>query len=222
MNLNPRILNKHQPFSEATTQDEIQSFFEDKIHSHFPVVKNNSLIGLHTRDFFMKKNNAGSSQSLDASENQKLSHFFIYDDCDVLEVIREFSVQKTNLLPVLNRSHKYLGYYDLKDLMKELKEAPFLDSQGIVLILQKELNNYSFSEVCQIIESNKGKIYGFFVSKLRENHVEMLIKFESHHINETIQLFRNYEYSVLSVHEEDTFLHEFEKRSDYLQKYLKM
>ena len=41
-------------------------------------------------------------------------------------------------------------------------------------------------------------------------------------INEIIQTFRRYNYSVLSLHEDDFYLQDLKDRSDYLQKYLDM
>ena len=91
---------------------------------------------------------------------------------------------------------------------------------SIVLLLEKELQDFSFSQVCQIVESNNGKILGLFISETTGVIVKITIKFNSQDVNEIIQAFRRYNYNILSKHKEDFFLEDLKERSDYLQKYL--
>jgi len=174
MNLNPTISNRQKPLKKEDEQSQVMSLFKKTSFSHFPVVKDDILLGLYSRSALEETK---KGEELAQIDSKTLSHFFVNENYDVLEIMKEFAANKTNVLPVLNKDKKYIGYYDLMDLMKGLYDAPFLNSQGTVLIIQKNVDNYNFGEVCQIIESNKGKIYGVFVSKLRENKVEILIKF---------------------------------------------
>ena len=41
-------------------------------------------------------------------------------------------------------------------------------------------------------------------------------------INAIVQTFRRYNYNVVSNHQEDRFIEDLKKRSQYLEKYLKM
>jgi hypothetical protein len=88
------------------------------------------------------------------------------------------------------------------------------------LHLEKEINTFSFSEVCQIVESNKGKIFGLFVTNNTPSTINITLKFDSQHVNEILQSFRRYNYTVISKHKEDFYLEDLKERSDYLQKYL--
>ena len=40
-------------------------------------------------------------------------------------------------------------------------ETPFMDSPGAIVVVEKGLKDYSFSEISQIIESNEGKVWCF-------------------------------------------------------------
>jgi hypothetical protein len=86
--------------------------------------------------------------------------------------------------------------------------------------LEKEIQDFSFSQVCQIVETNNGKVLGLFISEISGAIVKITLKFNAREINEIIQTFRRYNYNVLSKHKEDFYLEDLKERSDYLQKYL--
>ena len=102
----------------------------------------------------------------------------------------------------------------------ELEILNDLKSEGVVILFEKEVRDYSFSEICQIVESNNGKIIGLFISESNPTTVKITIKINSKEINEILQSFRRYDYKVISTHKEDFYLKDQKERSEYLQKYL--
>ena len=99
-------------------------------------------------------------------------------------------------------------------------ESPFFNETGGELVVEKGINDYSFSEICQIVESNNVKLYGAFVSKIENDVVEITIKVGNTSLSDIIQTFRRYSYNIISGHEDDAFLEDLKERSDYLKKYL--
>jgi hypothetical protein len=87
-------------------------------------------------------------------------------------------------------------------------------------VIEKGINDYSFSEISQIVESNNGKLLGAFISKMKPDLVQVTLKIGSTGLNEIIQTFRRYSYVIVSGHEEDSYLESLKERSDYLNKYL--
>ena len=116
----------------------------------------------------------------------------------------------------------YLGYYELNDIISLFNETPFFAAAGSILIVEKGLNDYSFSEISQIVESNDGKILGAFISKMENDVVQLTLKIGNTGINDIMQTFRRYSYNIVSGHEEDSYLESLKERSDYLNKYLNM
>jgi Mg/Co/Ni transporter MgtE len=137
-----------------------------------------------------------------------------------LDVLEVFAKNETNLLPVLDEKNNYVGYYELEDVIRFLYETPFLKEEGGVLIVAKEVNTFSMSQVAQIVESNQAKILGLFISNVTQNTVEITIKMSQSGLNDIIQTFRRYEYEIISEHQEDSYLNGLKERSDYLDKYL--
>jgi activator of HSP90 ATPase len=90
------------------------------------------------------------------------------------------------------------------------------------LIVEKLEDDYSMSEICQIVESNGGKLLGLYISQKENEAVQVTLKIISEEINEIMHTFRRYNYKVISTHENDIYLEDLKNRSEYLQKYLEM
>jgi len=213
----PYILNEFNPFTLETTVSEIKHFFEETSFSHFTVVSNNEIIGLISKNEIEGIDDNGK----EIGYFQHLFNlFFSKEEHHSLEILNILATNEANIIPIIDAQKKYVGYFDLVDILHLINETPFLNSEGIVLLLEKEISTFSFSEVCQIVESNKGKIYGIFVSNSNQNSVSVTIKFEAQNVNEILQSFRRYNYQIISKHEEDFYLADLKERSNYLQKYL--
>jgi len=213
----PFILKKIKPFTLESKVEAVKLFFKETAFSHFPVVENNKLLGLISK-IDIDEIEADEQNLEDFSYLIKL--FFTLQSENLLELIKAFAANEANIVPVIKDDHTYLGYLDLIDILHVYNETPFLNNEGVVLQLEKEILDFSFSQVCQIVETNNGKVSGLFISETSGAIVKITLKFSARDINEIIQAFRRYNYTVLSKHKEDFYLEELKERSDYLQKYL--
>lgn len=211
------ILNEHKAFTLSTTVEEVKSFFNETIFCHFPILEEGKLIGLISENDI--KGVDDDDKTLE--DFQFLFNvFFIEEKNNLLEIIKVFASNETNIIPVLNSDKEYVGYYDLIEILHAFNGTPYLNNEGVVIILEKGIKDYSFSEISQIVESNNGKILGIYISETDGVNVKISLKFSSQDINEIIQSFRRYNYKVLSNHKEDFYLEDLKSRSNYLRKYL--
>ena len=88
------------------------------------------------------------------------------------------------------------------------------------MVVAKGIKDYSFSEVSQIVESNNSKLLGAFITDNQNDVVQLTMKIASGNLNDIIQSFRRYNYSILFGNNDDQFLEDLRQRSDYLDKYL--
>lgn len=213
----PYILKEFKAFTLQTKIADVKSLFNETTYSHFPIVKNKQLIGLVSETDMQ----GITEDNKELKDFQLLfSLFFTEENNNLLEILKVFALNETNLIPVISIQKEYLGYYDLIDVLHVYRNTPFLNNEGSILILEKEIRDYSFSEICQIVESDNGKILGVFISESNSTSVKITLKFSSQDVNEIIQSFRRYGYKVLSNHKEDYYLEELKNRTNYLQKYL--
>lgn len=217
METTPYILKEFKAFTTHTKIADVKLLFSETTYSHFPIVEKNHLLGLISeidiRSIFEDDKELGNFQYL-------FQIFFTEENNNLLEILKVFAANETNLIPVISSKKEYVGYCDLIDILHVYNNTPFLKNEGTVLGIEKDLSDYSFSEICQIVESNGGKLLGIFISETYPTTVKITLKFYSQDVNDIIQSFRRYNYKVLSKHKEDFYLEDLIERSNYLQKYL--
>ena len=217
MNLSDYIINDIKPLDKEDKIGDIQLLFNQLTYSHIPI-KNDAGIYLGC----MSENDAycfDSKKPL-SEYSHAIEGFFVRKHTVWLDVLESFAQNSTNIMPVLSDENRYLGYYELNDVIGLFSETPFFSENGSILIVEKNLLDYSFSELSQIVESNNGKLLGAFISKMENDLVQITLKIGNTGLNDIMQTFRRYSYRVISGHEEDSYLQNLKDRSDYLNKYL--
>ncbi|MEJ6793189.1 MAG: acetoin utilization protein acuB [Lacinutrix sp.] len=219
MNLLDYIINDIKPLLNTDKVKEIQLLFNQLTYSHIPI-KNSEGVYLGC----ISENDAHCFESSNPIEDYRYSGegFFVREDTNWLDILEAFAQNSANIMPVLSNKNVYLGYYELNDIISLFNETPFFSEAGAVLIIEKGMTDYSFSEVSQIVESNNGKVLGAFISKIENDVAQITLKIGNANLNEIMQTFRRYSYNVISGHEDDSYLIGLKERSDYLNKYLNM
>ena len=216
--LSEYINNDFKPFTPAETVGEIQDFFADSTYSHFPLLDNGVYLGCIS---------AVDSETFESEKNlfdyrYAFEGFFVRDTMIWLDVLEVFARNNANVVPILDVNNRYIGYYEITDVIKFLNETPFLKETGGIIVVEKPTADYSMSQITQIVESNNGKLLGVFVSEANAEKVQVTIKITLGSVNEIIQTFRRYNYEIVSEHNEDNYLNNLKERSEYLDKYLNM
>ncbi|WP_310992865.1 acetoin utilization protein acuB [Aequorivita marina] len=210
------IINDIEPFDVSAKVKDVQTVFNQLTYSHVPVEKNGDFVGCVSENdayCFENKKSLGDFQ-------YALEPFHVLEDTNWLDILEAFAINNSNIMPVLGPENKYLGYYELGDIMSLFNNTPFLNETGGIIVVQKGIQDYSFSEVSQIVESNGTRIFGVFISKITDDQVQLTLKVGHTSMNSIVQTFRRYKYTVISNHEEDKFLEDLKERSAYLDKYL--
>jgi Mg/Co/Ni transporter MgtE len=205
-----------EPVSGQDTIAEVQDFFDELAFSHFPVLEEGVYIGSIASD---------DVETFDADKTVNdyryaLEGFFVRTTDMWLDVLEVFAKNHTNIVPVLDEGNLYTGYYELEDIMKFFHETPFLKEPGGIIVVERNIIDYSMSQITQIVESNNGKLLGLFISEADTEKVQITIKISLGAMNDIIQTFRRYNYEIISGHEEDNYINTLKERSDYLDKYL--
>ena len=219
MRLSEYIINDIKPLNGDNKISDLQLLFNQLTYSHIPVKdKDNNYLG----SFSETDAHCFDGDKFISEYLYSIEDFYVRDTTIWLDVLEAFAKNSSNIMPVLDGSNKYLGYYELKDIISLFSESPFFSEAGGILVIEKGINDYSLSEISQIVESNNGKILGAFVSKMTSDLVQITLKIGNTGLNDIIQTFRRYSYNILSGHEEDGYIESLKERSDYLNKYLNM
>ncbi|MDD5150329.1 MAG: CBS domain-containing protein [Flavobacterium sp.] len=210
------ITNDFKAINSQETIAVVQDFFDELTFSHFPVIEEEIYIGSIASDDV----ETFSTDKKIIDYKYSFEKFFARTNMIWLDVLEIFAKNHTNLVPVLDETNKYVGYYEMSDIINFFHETPFLQETGRVIIVKKRVIDYSISQICQIVESNDGKLLGLFISATDVENIEVTLKLGMGPINEIIQSFRRYNYEIISEHLEDNYINTLKERSDYLDKYL--
>lgn len=217
MKLTDYIINDIKPLNSNSKISDLQQLFNQLTYSHIPIQDNNNVF---LGSFSETDAHCFESNKTVNDYKYAIEDFFVRDSTIWLDVLEAFATNSTNIMPVLNEQNTYLGYYELKEVINLFSEAPFFTEPGGILVIEKGINDYSFSEISQIVESNNGRLLGAFVSKMKPDIAQITLKIGNSGLNDIIQTFRRYSYTIVSGHEEDAYLESLKERSDYLNKYL--
>lgn len=202
-----------------STVGEAKNLLNNLSFSHLVVTRGDYLIGcIMESDIRSIEDNTKNI----AEFKDLIDDFHIGINENWIDILKKFSACESSILPVLDKDQKYLGYYELTDILHYFNDTPLLNNDGYFIVIEKQQRDYSFSEISQIVESNDAKLIGIFISGFKNDFVRITLKIATEEINEVIQSFRRYEYNLLTKHEDDLYLEELKERSDYLQKYLNM
>jgi len=218
MELQNLVINDIKPLRVTDKVSDLQLLFNQLTYSHIPVTKDGVYMGcISETDAHCFE---GSNSISDC--NYAIEGFFVRPTTNWLDVLEAFAQNDSNIMPILDQNNKYLGYYELNDIIHLFNETPFFAEPGGILIVEKGIHDYSFSEISQIVESNDAKLLGAFISKMDSDLVRITIKIGNASINDVVHTFRRYSYNIVSGHEEDSYIESLKERSEYLNKYLNM
>ena len=213
------ISKDFKPFILETPITDVRFAMDSYSFSHFPVTDSGRLVGLLPKDDFLNL----SEDALSVIELRYMfQHFHTQSFDNHFDLINLFAQYDTNLLPLVDEKNIYLGYFELGNILQLCNDTPFFQKESSTLVVEKENTAYSMSEIAQIVETNKVKLLGMYVSNIDSVNTQITIRIATENPNEVIQSLRRYKYHVLTNSKDDFLLEQLKEHSDYLQKYLEI
>ena len=187
--------------------------------SHLPVVNELDYLGLVSDTDIYDLNDFGQ-----AVGNHKLSLIrpFVRTDQHIFDVISLAAKLKLSLIPVIDDHNHYKGAIISAELVEKLAEMSSLREPGGLIVLDILQNDYSLSQIAQIIESNNARIMNLYISSPPDTtRMELTIKLNTNNLMPIIRTFERYEYDETAWHGEDDDMDSFySDRFDSFMRYL--
>lgn len=200
-----------------TGQDALSQMDEYKL-LHFPIVNNESLLGLVSEQDVINFDNFDEplgNHKLTMSNPFVNEHQYIFD---VLKLANEFDL---TVIPVVDDHDKYLGCITLQSLLKRLAGVMSVDSPGGYVVLEMSENNYSLTEIANIVESNGAKVLSTFLHSQKESTlIHVILKLNTNDLGRILQTFERYNYSIKASYGTDENDEDLKERFDSLMNYL--
>jgi hypothetical protein len=96
-----------------------------------------------------------------------------------------------------------------------------INQPGSIIVLEMSQNDYSLSEIAQIIESNDAKILSMYITaSIDSTLMDVILKINKQDLGAIIQTFNRYNYSVKASYGEEEDPEDLKDRFDSLMNYL--
>jgi acetoin utilization protein AcuB len=187
--------------------------------SHLPIVNEKEFLGLISEvdiyDMNMPEEPLGNHQL-------SLLRPYVMEHQHVFEIMEVASRLKLSIVPVLDEHKGYLGVITIMDLLHYFAELSALRNPGGILVLELNSNDFSLSQISQIVEGNDAKVLGAYITSHPDStKIELTLKLNVTDLTSIIQTFNRYNYviqgSYMKYDEEEELLDE---RYDLLMRYL--
>lgn len=187
--------------------------------SHIPVVKDREYLGLIS-DKFIYDLNLHEEQI--ESQIMQLHTPHVHPKQHLFEVGSIMYTLGVSVIPVVDEEHNYLGAITLPDVSAKFAQHMSLMEPGGIIILQTNWNNYSTSQISQIVEGNDARILSLFAYRIEgSDNMEVAIKLNRMDLSSVIQTFTRYDYQIASVYMDDSMLNDmYDDRLEQFLKYL--
>ena len=165
--------------------------------SHLPIVNDEEFLGLISEndiyDLNMPEEPLGNHQL-------SLLRPYVTEDQHVFEVMEVLSRLKLSIVPVLDNSKNYLGVITLMELLHYFAELSGFLNKGGIVVLEMNSNDFSMSQVSQIVEGNDAKILASFITTHpNSTQMELTLKLNVTDLTSIKQTFARYNYNLVGA-----------------------
>lgn len=186
--------------------------------NHLAVVKNDFYLGIVSDK---EINNWNSSDEYIEEHLPNLASPHVIYNQHLFDIIEVLEKNNLSVVPVLDENKQYKGVITNRKLLYTIANSAAIQSVGGVIVLQMNHNDYSLTEISNIIENNDAKILSTYVTSTPEStKMELTIKINKTEITPIIKDLERYEYSIVASYKEDDEDVDFLERYEQLMRFL--
>ncbi|MGG5209300.1 CBS domain-containing protein [Chryseobacterium sp. MIQD13] len=189
---------------------------EDFGYSHVFIKKSHHFYGAIAEDFLYEGD--GPLKDLE----HQIERFAILEDNNIMDSIRLFYTFNANVIPVINKNEKYLGYITCEDIFQNLSRYPLFSETGAILTIETPARKYSMTEIANIVESNNSKFYGGFITLMSDEVIQVTIKISNENLSSIDATFDRYDYRIVEKYYSDEKSDLFKDRFGFFQKFIEI
>jgi len=169
--------------------------------SHLPIVNNKEFLGLISDADIYDLNMA---EETIGNHSLSLIKPYVSEEQHIFEVMEMASRHKLTVIPVLDENKKYRGLITIMDLIHFFAELSAFKNPGGIIVLNLHVNDYSLSEISQIVESNDAKILSLYITQPNNSmKLDLTLKINKSDISSIVQTFERYDYKIKASFMED-------------------
>ena len=194
------------------------SLMEELRVNHLPVVRNGFYLGILSEKEILNWDNEEEFieehlEEITAPSVISTQHLF-----DIIEELEQFSL---TVIPVLDAEKHYLGSITNRKLLYTIAKSTFIQSNGGIIILRMNQNDYQMSEIARIVEDNNTKILSSYITSVPDAlQIELTLKLNTMDINTIVKDLERFDYNVSASFNTEETNDDFNDRYESLMRFL--
>ena len=196
---------------------EIKELMQLHLLKHLPIILNEKVLGIVSIDMMEDLDNHISVYEIrnQLIQAQASAHHHI------LSVLKIASLHNLSLIPVVNESNEYVGTVSQSNIVHALASYLDMEKQGGIIVLEIAKHDYSFGELCRLVETNDAYItqLNSFIEPL-SGFMIVTIKINKTEISDIIASLQRYEYNIKYYFGEENYENELKENYENLMSYL--
>ena len=191
----------------------------DEFHvNYLPVINGKNYLGLVKESDLVEANSPTSA--LQAMETP-LNRIFVFSNQHIYDVVKFAAIHKSDVIPVLDEQNQYLGIITVQELVDYFAASKSVYMPGGIIILELRLNDFSLSQISQLIEADGAHILSTSVSATPDPQViELTIKIDKLDLSRILPSLYRYNYNVTASFYQNEFSEDYKNRYESLMNYL--
>lgn len=186
--------------------------------NHLPVVRNGFYLGILSEKEILNWDNEEEFieehlEEITAPNVVGTQHLF-----DIIEELEKFSL---TVIPVLDEEKHYLGSITNRKLLYTIAKSTSIQSNGGVIVLRMNQNDYQMSEIARIIEDNNTQILSSYITSIPDAlQIELTLKLNTMDINSIVKDLERFDYNVSASFNTEGTNDDFTDRYESLMRFL--
>lgn len=215
MKLKKLLKNDIPTINQKTTGSMALLIMEEYKISHLIVLSNQQFEGILSQDIILEMEDL--SQPINTCLNQA-KYISLNTNNHICVALKTFSEHNLSIIPVFE-NNKYDGYITTADIICKIGEIYQLLEFGI-LTIECTMEDYSLSEICRLIEQNKGKVISSFMQinpNSKNVHVDLIINQKN--LTRIIKSLKRFNWNVIETYD-SSLIENLDNRFDSFLRYL--
>lgn len=206
------------PLKAGDTYGRALKWMEELRVNVLPVISGKNYLGL------LSKSTASDPALKDTPIDQyqtSLNRVFVHGNQHVYDVVKLASQEKIEIVPVLNDSDEYEGMVTVNDLVEYFAEIKSVYTPGGIIILELPLQDYSMSQIAQLVEAEGAHILSASVAPTSDNRlIELTLKIDKVDLSRILASLYRYNYNVTASYHQSEHAEDLKNRFDEFMNYL--
>ena len=194
------------------------SLMEELRVNHLPVVRNGFYLGILSEKEILNWDNEEEFieehlEEITAPSVIGTQHLF-----DIIEELEKFSL---TVIPVLDEEKHYLGSITNRKLLYTIAKSTSIQSNGGVIVLRMNQNDYQMSKIARIVEDNNTKILSSYITSIPDAlQIELTLKLNTMDINSIVKDLERFDYNISASFNTEETNDDFTDRYESLMRFL--